>query len=97
MKRLASGPTFVTDFDPMCKCGNHATHILTVHAVDYCTEDRPEWVKFICKPCIGNEVVRAATIVADGEEWCSSCGLILVTLSDIIVRLSPIPEGGRCA
>lgn len=95
MKRLASGPTFVTDFNPMCKCGNHATHILTVHAVDYCTEERPEWVKFICKPCIGTEVSRAAEIVAEGEEWCSSCGVPLVSLSDIIVRLISLDNAGQ--
>lgn len=92
MKRrlLRAASTFVEDFDAMCKCGNRATHILTVHAVDYCTEERPEWVKFICRPCIGTEVARAANIVADGEEWCSSCGVPLINLSDIIVRLIPL-------
>lgn len=96
-KRLVAfgNDTWVEDFDPRCKCGNIATHYLEVHAVDYCTPDKPTWIKLICKPCIGTEVVRVANIVADGEEWCSSCDTPLVTLGDIIVSLTPIDNAGQ--
>lgn len=93
--RLPSGPTYVLDFAPMCKCGNQATHYLEVHAVDHCTEDKPTWVKLICKACVSTEVLRVASIVADGEEWCSTCGLSLVNLGDLIVSLVPIDNAGQ--
>lgn len=56
----------------------------------HCTEDRPTWVDPLCSSCIGRSVAHAANIVADGEEQCATCGLTLVTLSDIIVTLCPI-------
>jgi hypothetical protein len=58
--------------------------------VGYCTGARPTWIKLICKACVSTEVLRVAEIVADGEEWCPSCDLPLVTISDIIVSLCPI-------
>lgn len=95
--RLTSGETYVCDFDPMCKCGNHAVHFLEIHAVDYCTELRPTWISLLCPACLGRDIARAAKVLSHGEVWCSTCGTTLVTLSDIIVTVSPLIERGRDA
>lgn len=79
----------------MCKCGSHATHFLEIHAVDYCTESRPTWTTLLCAPCLGRSVAQVANIVGDGAEWCSTCGIHLVTLGDIIVTVNPIDNAGQ--
>lgn len=90
---IASGLTYALDFEPVCKCGGRATHYLEIHAVDYCTTAKRTWVELLCAACLGRSVAQVANIVADGEEWCSSCGTPLLTLSDIIVTAQPIDKG----
>lgn len=96
MKRLPSGDTFVLDFDPKCGCGNHATHLLTMHAVDHCTPERPTVTEFVCNACL-TEVYRMAAqlIHPSAENDCTTCHLTFDKQCNIIVSLLPIPREKR--
>jgi hypothetical protein len=96
VKRLAAGDTFVVDFDAECECGNHATHLLTIHAVDYCTADEPNRTGFVCQACLTRAYALAAKLLHPSTKlnFCGSCYLTLDSLSGIIVSLVPIPPQG---
>lgn len=80
------------DFSPRCECGNHAVSFLEIHALDYCTEDYPTRSSLLCRACLQRDVGRLAGILVDHPDFCSSCHLTFVSLSDIVVRLSPLEK-----
>jgi len=80
---------FVIEPDVLCVCGNKAVVMLELHAVGFCTDDEPTVAAFKCGPCRDRDVQRAQEMI-DEDVWCVSCGLIIVTLSDMIVRQCPI-------
>jgi hypothetical protein len=89
-RRISASHTSVSDFDPKCDCGNHAAAYLEIHAIDYCTQDRPTWAKFLCQACLTRDMSRVQNIVVEGGAFCSTCGLTIVSLSDMVVRLCPL-------
>lgn len=92
MKRLIlAGETYVVDFDAMCPCGNHATHLLEMHAIDYCTPEEPTRTQFICNACLAKVYAMTAKLLTSGNDFCSSCLLTLGSQCVIIVSLVPIP------
>ena len=98
MKRLPATETFVVDFDPKCPCGNHATHLLEMHAIDYCTPEEPTRTQFICNACLAKVYQMTAKLLHPSElNWCSACGLTFDRQCTIIVSLVPVPPGGRHA
>lgn len=96
-KQLRSGPTFVTDFDPKCFCGNYATHFVSMHAVDYCTPEEPTRDTFKCNICLAKMYELAHELI-EGGCFCASCYLTFDSLCSIIVTLYPlITKEGGCA
>lgn len=97
-ERLASGDTFVVDFDPKCECGNHATHLLTIHAVDHCTPERPTLTAFACQSCLSMVYGMAAKLLNQPVTTrCWTCMMPFDSLSDVVVHLVPVPKGGANA
>lgn len=93
VKRLASGNTYVADFDAKCGCGNHATHLLTIHAVDACV-DETNMTSFTCNACLSKSYERAAELI-EQEAHCLTCGLKIDSQSAIIVSLIPVRQGAE--
>lgn len=90
-RRITASKTDVSDFDAKCLCGNCAVAFLEIHALDYCTPDDRTWSGLRCKPCLVRDLARLITILfEDGPLWCSSCDMILVELSDLVVRVQPL-------
>lgn len=89
-KRLTSSGTFVLDPAVKCKCGNHATHWMEIHAVDRCTEAARTISSFLCGACLEKSIRSAEEVVLDGGDWCSSCGMDICTYSDLVVRCEPL-------
>lgn len=80
----------VSDFAPSCSCGKEAVVFLEVHWVDYCTPDQPTLSRLACRDCLRVDMERVQNILIDGNVWCSSCGLTMVAMSDMVVRLCPL-------
>lgn len=78
------------DFAVTCSCGSPAMSFLELHAVDFCLMGEPTVGGFRCQPCLDREMARIEEIVSTGTEWCSNCGLTMVTIADMVVRLSPV-------
>ncbi len=95
-KQLRASTTYVADFDPKCPCGNYATHLLSMHAVDYCRPRNQNIVEWKCNTCL-EKVYEFAHELVDpampGMNYCAICHLRFDNLSDIIVSLWPIPKG----
>jgi hypothetical protein len=89
-RRIVSSHTMVSDFAPVCDCGAEAEAFLEVHAVDYCTPEVPSWAKLLCRGCLKRDVEKVQNILLDGRVWCSSCGLTMHDMGDMVVRLSPL-------
>lgn len=89
-RRIAASATMVSDFDALCACGKPAVMFLEMHNVDYCTELRRTVSALLCKPCSFRDMARVQELLLDGPDFCSSCGLTFVNLSDMVVRLSPL-------
>jgi hypothetical protein len=89
-RRIAASATTVSDFDPRCECGQAAVMFLELHNVDYCTQTRRTVSALVCKPCSFRDMARVQELLLDGPDFCSSCGLTIVSLSDMVVRLSPL-------
>lgn len=94
MKRLPSGDTFVVDFDAKCNCGNHATHLITSHAIDQCTPEEPTITEFMCNTCL-SRLYKLVALLVEENARCNSCLLSFVNQCDIIVSLWPIPKEGK--
>lgn len=90
-KRLAASETFVSDFDARCPCGNHATHLLTLHSMDDCVEGA-EKTGFVCNACLAKAYEYAAELERQ-EAVCLTCGLHIDMQCAIIVSLIPLRRG----
>lgn len=91
--RLPGLHTFVIDPGVKCKCGNHATHLVEIHAIDVCTTDAPTLTEFMCNCCLTKLYALVATLLEpapSGVNWCSSCMKPFNNLSDIVLLLEPI-------
>ena len=84
--------TFVLDPPVLCRCGNRATHMLEVHAVDCCTSERPTRASFLCKVCLTENVSRVSDILFGESLRCKTCGLTMMTIADMIVRSCPLEK-----
>lgn len=78
------------EFTPRCRCGNTATAFLQIHRLDYCTQSQPTCDDLYCQPCLERDITRLVQVLLDHPDSCSTCFLPIVSLSDIIVRLSPL-------
>ena len=83
---ISSGQMYVVDPDILCKCGKPATEWLEIHAVHFCTEDVRTISSFLCDDCLAVDIGKAEVIATSGVVKCRSCGLEVVSLSDILVR-----------
>jgi hypothetical protein len=80
------------DFDLECPCGKPPTHLIRIHAVDYCTPEEPEAEEFRCTDCVGGFYKMAAQLLHPaGRNHCDTCDLTFDSLSAIIVSLLPLP------
>ena len=91
-RRIAASATMVSDFDALCEhCGELAVAFMEMHNVDYCTEERPTVMALFCKSCLSRNMRIVEELLLDGyTSFCGSCGLTIVNLSDMVVRLSPL-------
>lgn len=83
-------------FSPQCGCGGLAVAWLQAHPVDGC-EGRtgPAEGMLLCRGCLERELCAIQAVLLDAflairPPECTQCGLTIVTLSDIIVRLQPL-------
>lgn len=88
-KRIRSGGTFVLDHDPKCQCGNYATVFMVIHRIDDCFQEETLG-SFMCDQCVEAGVKSIERVCELGGEVCVTCGLELVTPSDVIVRVQPL-------
>lgn len=93
-RRIAAASTSVLDPGVMCACGNHALWFMELHSMDRCHLESTVG-QFFCNPCYEQNLERAQEIADDGEEICLSCGLLIVSLSDIIVRILHLEGKGE--
>lgn len=89
-EQIAASQTAVEDFAPTCDCGSEAEAYLEVHAFHHCTPERPTWTSLLCRPCLRRDIGRVQEILLDGGVTCKVCGLTMVAMSDMVVRLSPL-------
>lgn len=83
-------------FRPECRCGCLGTVGYQAHPVDECggSREAPEAV-LLCGGCLEDELVKVQGILLDAflelrPAECTTCGLTIVSLSDIIVRIQPL-------
>lgn len=83
-------------FRPDCPCGGWAVVSLQAHPVDACGgRTAPADVLLLCRGCLERELASIQRVLLDAflglrPAECNQCGLTIVTLSDIIVRLQPL-------
>jgi hypothetical protein len=90
VKLIRASHTAVRDFDLKCACGETAMVLMEVHAVHCCTEDDPTRAQFYCDSCFTRDLRRIADILMRRPQECSNCGLTMVAISDMVVRLCRI-------
>lgn len=89
-ERLRASETFATDPGTRCRCGKQADAYIEIHAVDYCTPGQQTVNALVCREHLVDHVRRCVGILVDGPDFCGTCQLPIVTLSDMIVRLQPL-------
>lgn len=90
MKRLIrTASTYVLDHNPLCHCKNHATTFMVLHRAGDCLQEQTVSY-FRCDKCLAGDLAKVDQICADGGAICSTCGLEVVTLSDLVVRLTKL-------
>lgn len=96
MKDYGPGVEEQLGFRPECKCGCLGTVGWQAHPVDECGGNREAGeAVLLCGACLEDELVKVQGILLDGflgirPEECKTCGLRIVMLSDIIVRIQPL-------
>lgn len=90
VRRITTPHTSVSDFDPMCDCGNKAVVFMEIHNAHQSHETGPTLSKLLCRPCTKRDLDRVLTVLMDGPVQCKTCDLRIVTLSDMVVRLCPL-------
>lgn len=88
-RRIPASATSVGDPGVHCCCGEPAVSFLEIHAIDDC-QDEPTVGAFFCGPCLESRVEIAQLIADDGSVECSICGLEIVRLCDIVVKVCHI-------
>ena len=83
-------------FAPECSCGRSAVVAIQTHPVDACAGHTaaPD-VRLVCGLCLQTELGQIQNRLLSGHlglspQECTQCGLTIVSLSDIIVRLQPL-------
>lgn len=83
-------------FRPECPCGYLAVVAYQAHPVDGCGgATAPAEVVLLCGACLRKALDGVQRVLLDAflglrPDECLECGLHIVTLSDIIVRLQPL-------
>lgn len=83
---IRTASTYVVDLDPKCKCGNYATAFIEVHRVNDCVEE-PTLASFKCGTCLELGLLSIDRIYELGGVTCETCGQVIATPSDLIVRV----------
>lgn len=86
LKQIAAEGTYVTDHHPRCSCGNQAVAFIEVHWYKQCDQE-PTLGNFKCALCLKKALRGADSICKHGGATCPSCGLVIATPSDLIVRV----------
>jgi len=84
---------YVIDPEIKCPCGNYAVSFVEMHNIDKCTPEEPNTTGFMCNACIVKMIAMLEELLSSVFAFCASCHKPFVTLSDIIVRQSPLGEG----
>lgn len=82
---IRTASTYVVDLDPKCKCGNYATHFIEVHRVNDCADEQT-LSSFQCAECMKLAELSMQRISELGGETCETCGLVIVTPEQFVVR-----------
>lgn len=93
VRRIEASQTRVLDFAIKCECGSVATTYLEIHSFGLCDKE-PTTGQFFCDGCFKMNITRAQNIADDVDIDCTTCGMVISTLSDIVVRIQPI-EGKK--
>lgn len=92
---IRTASTFVLDHDPQCRCGNHATTFMELHRINDCATESTLG-SFVCTPCLGDHVRRLSQLTMRaqlvGGLKCRTCDLVVVTTSDLIIRITPLDK-----
>lgn len=83
--------TAVVEPTIVCKCGEPARAFLQVHAADRCMWEETA-SQFFCAECLIVYLDIAQGIADDGGESCATCGLVFVSLCDIVVRICQVDK-----
>lgn len=76
----------------LCHCGNNATHMIELHAVDYCTPARRTATEFRCNDCLERAYRLVGELLSLPNNWCSTCMVTFTEVSDVIITMVPIPR-----
>lgn len=90
MRRLIrAASTYVKDLEPKCGCRNHAEFFMQLHRFAGCDEEET-MSQLLCKSCFKGYLRKLDDILAKGPGECPTCGQVITTPSDLIVRITPI-------
>jgi hypothetical protein len=90
MRRLIrTASTYVKDLDPKCACRNYADFFLELHRFGSCSAE-PTVGQFMCAKCFKGTLRTIHDILTNGSGRCPTCGAMVVTPADMIVRIVPI-------
>ena len=88
-KLIRSASTYVKDVELKCACRNHADFFMEMHKFADC-EDEPTIGQFLCSKCFKKWLLKLHGILKQGSGQCPTCETVVVTPSDMIVRIEPV-------
>lgn len=88
-RTIRTASTHVMDFDPKCKCGNHAVQLFEMHRVDNCLEE-PTAGGFKCKVCLEACMDKLIKLFTEGVRECQTCGVAFDCPKDMVVQCTPL-------